>query len=46
LKAEAPHQITAMNRKRESWIGAPKLYDLHRPLARNESPKALKSLDW
>ena len=25
-----------MNRKRESWIGAPKLHGLHRPLARNE----------
>ena len=35
-KANAPHQSTPMNRKRESWIGAPKLYGLHRPLSRNE----------
>ncbi len=35
-KVNAPHQSTPMNRKRESWISAPKLYGLHCPLARNE----------
>ena len=35
-KADAPHQSPAMNRKRESWIGAPKLHGLHRSLARNK----------
>jgi hypothetical protein len=34
--ADAPHQSTPMNRKRESWIGAPKLHGPHCPLARNE----------
>ena len=35
-KANAPHQSTPMNRKRESLIGTPKLHGLHRPLARNK----------
>ncbi len=35
-KANAPHQSTPTNRKRASWIGAPKLHGLHRTLARSE----------
>ncbi len=35
-KADAPHQSPAMNRKRDSSFGAPKLYGLLRSLTRNK----------